>query len=103
MEQIKTINSLLQDKNKLIQFSNDRFNETDLDKSNEVNRSELRKALENISQMLNLPHPDDNFTNQVLTQFDKDKSGNLDREEFQNFTLFVLENMYNVYSKQIKN
>jgi len=89
---ISEIRSLLKDPAKFDKFASERFEHTDVDKNGVIDREELESAMIEIAEEMGVAKPKKSTVEKVLKKYDADKSGKLDREEFFEFTKWVLDN-----------
>ena len=95
---VDNVISILSNDQLLTNFSQERFNATDLNHNGFVSYDELFLAMHEIAAVLNLPEPSNEFVTQTLEKFDTDKSGRLDINEFKGFTKFILEIMVQTFN-----
>jgi len=98
-EVVEGIKELLNNPEAFKEFSQERFDHTDKDKSGLIDKAELEKALKEIAEEMKAPKPTQEFVGKILAKFDVDKSGKLDREEFNGFARYVLENFLVTFEK----
>ena len=89
---IADIKSMLSNTEKFNEFALERFAHTDRDGNELIDQSELEKAMLEIAEEMGAPKPSKATVEKTLKKYDKDKSGKLDRNEFNLFARWVLEN-----------
>ena len=72
-------------------FSQSFFEKADKDENGLVDKKELEKVLHDLTEQMKIPKPTKEELEEILSKYDTDKSGNLDRKEFDNFSRYVLE------------
>ena len=89
--------SILQDEKKLKVYSERLFKCYDANKSNLFEKDEFYNLVSKISREQNVEYiPTKNEIQKLFNQFDKDKSGKLDENEFLLFTKMVLKELIEI-------
>jgi Ca2+-binding EF-hand superfamily protein len=88
---IAQIRKLIEDDLALMDYADEKFVQTDRDENGLVDIDELKLAMVDISEELGYSEPSDDIVMQTIIKFDKDRSGQLDKEEFRLFIKSVLQ------------
>ena len=90
---MENLNELLNDEASFNQISKMTFDVVDNDKNGGIDISELSKCMESIAQEANIVKPTNEEIEEIMKNYDSDKSGKLEFEEFKVLVRKILENM----------
>jgi len=88
---INQIRKLVDDELALMNFADDKFDKTDIDGNGIIDVDELKEAMIGIADEMGYSEPSDEIVMQTIKKFDKDRSGQLDKDEFRLFIKSVLQ------------
>lgn len=89
IEKFKQLNKYIADKNKMDNYAEKKFNQTDTDKSGTIEQKEFKDFVIGLMTKKSLPPPSDRKIQALMKRYDTDKNGTLEKGEFREMLLEI--------------